>query len=83
MSFKDKLDIPEIEAKWQKIWNASDIYKWDSICMFAHHNIVDEVEHYNTIQKRCDRFKNILKNKVVVGALLRSGGGCPFNFLMF
>ena len=30
MSFKDKLDIPEIEAKWQKIWNASDIYKWDS-----------------------------------------------------
>ena len=30
MSFKDKLDIPEIEAKCQKIWNASDIYKWDS-----------------------------------------------------
>ncbi|WP_236870431.1 valine--tRNA ligase [Candidatus Bandiella numerosa] len=30
MSFKDNLDIPEIEAKWQKIWNASNIYKWDS-----------------------------------------------------
>lgn len=30
MSFKDKLDIPEIETKWQKIWNTSDIYKWDS-----------------------------------------------------
>ncbi len=30
MSFKDKLNISEIEAKWQKIWNESDIYKWDS-----------------------------------------------------
>jgi valyl-tRNA synthetase len=30
MSFKDNLDIPEIAAKWQKIWNASNIYKWDS-----------------------------------------------------
>ena len=30
MSFKDKLNISEIEAKWQKIWNEADIYKWDS-----------------------------------------------------
>jgi hypothetical protein len=35
--------------------------------MFIHHNIVDhnvveEEKHYNTIQKRCDRFKNIIKN---------------------
>jgi len=30
MSFKDKLNISEIEAKWQKIWNEHDVYKWDS-----------------------------------------------------
>lgn len=30
MSFKDKLNISEIEAKWQKIWNKADIYKWDN-----------------------------------------------------
>ena len=30
MSFKDKLNISKIEAKWQKIWNEHDVYKWDS-----------------------------------------------------
>ena len=30
MKFKDKLNIAEVEAKWQKTWSEAKIYKWDN-----------------------------------------------------
>ena len=36
-----------------------NLYIWNSICSFHHHNILDN-NIYNSIQQRCKRFNNIL-----------------------
>jgi hypothetical protein len=38
---------------------SNNLYDWDSICSFHHHNILD-TNIYNSIRKRCDRFTTII-----------------------
>lgn len=40
---------------------SGNLYEWNSICIFHHHDIYDS-SIYNTIIKRVERFKNIIKN---------------------
>jgi len=44
------------------IFNLNEnLYVWNKICSFHHHNILDN-NIYNSIKKRCERFKRILDN---------------------
>lgn len=36
-----------------------NLYYWNTICSFPHHNILD-TNIYNSIKKRCERFNNII-----------------------
>jgi hypothetical protein len=36
-----------------------NLYEWETICSFHHHNILDN-NIYNSIKQRCERFNNIL-----------------------
>jgi len=37
----------------------SNLYRWKSICVFAHHNLYSS-EHRATILRRCDRFNRVM-----------------------
>ena len=39
--------------------NNDNLYDWNTICSFHHHNILDS-NIYNSIKKRCERFNNII-----------------------
>jgi hypothetical protein len=39
---------------------SGNLYEWNSICIFHHHNILNR-EIYDTIAKRVDRFNNIME----------------------
>ena len=41
----------------------SNIYEWNRICIFHHHDIRGKIT-YDTIQKRVNRFKDIYENKI-------------------
>jgi hypothetical protein len=38
---------------------SNNVYNWNTICCFIHHNILDH-SVYTLIKKRCDRFNNII-----------------------
>jgi hypothetical protein len=46
-----------------------NLYNWNSICCFMHHNILDD-NIYKSIQNRCKRFNNIMNKYNETTALL-------------
>ena len=40
---------------------SDNLYNWNTICSFLHHNILDSNIH-TSIKKRCERFNNIINN---------------------
>ena len=41
--------------------NSKNIYDWERICVFLHHNL-NSIKEINKIKNRIDRFNNIMKN---------------------